>query len=149
MKHIWSVICQKSSIDFENNLVSLFNCIEELTLVVDKEKIPENGRIVIPVEFQLVSSWTIEDSSQDNSLEIKGELIGLDNEILNTFDNTFPIKSGITRFRNRINIQGLPVTKEGRYYIKVWKKDNKGKFILESELPIDIKINYQILKVSQ
>lgn len=148
MKHIWSIICQHSSIDAENNLLSLFNCVEEMNLIVDRDKISEPEKIVIPAEFQLVSFWTIEDSSKDNKLEIKGELVDPDNKVLNTFNNNFVVKSGVARFRNRTNIQGLPITKEGRYYVKVWQKDDKEKFVLVAELPIDIKISYQILKVS-
>jgi len=148
MKHVWSIICQKSSIDFESNLLSLFNCLEEMSLVIDRDKISEGERIIIPAEFQLVSFWTVEDSSRDNDLEIKGELVDPAGEILNTFTNRFVIKSGTLRFRNRTNIQGLPVTKEGRYYIKVWQKDSQNNFELVSELPIDVKINYQILKVA-
>ncbi|OIO07227.1 hypothetical protein AUJ35_02465 [Candidatus Falkowbacteria bacterium CG1_02_41_21] len=150
MKHIWSIICQKSSIDFENNLLSLFNCVEEMNLVVDKDKVSSREKMLIPAEFQLISFWVVEDSSRDNNLEIKGELIDPDNKILNTFNNSFTIKSGASRFRNRTNIQGLPITKAGRYYLKVWQKNNsKADFKLVAELPIDIKINYQLLKVSK
>lgn len=148
MKHIWSIICQHSSIDAENNLLSLFNCVEEMNLIVDRDKMSEQEKIVIPAEFQLVSFWATEDSSKDNKLEIKGELVDPDNKVLNTFNNNFVVKSGVARFRNRTNIQGLPITKEGRYYVKVWQKNDKEKFVLVAELPIDIKISYQILKVS-
>lgn len=148
MKHIWSIVCQQSVIDAENNLLSLFNCVEEMNLTVDRDKISEPEKIVIPAEFQLVSFWSVKDSSKDNELTVKGELVDPNNKILNTFNNTFIVKSGVTRFRNRTNIQGLPITTEGRYYVKVWQKDLKEKFTLVAELPIDIKINYQILKVS-
>ena len=57
MKHVWSIICQQSSIDFENNLLSLYGCIEELNLVVDKDKILQNEKMIIPAKFQLVSFW--------------------------------------------------------------------------------------------
>lgn len=150
MKHIWSILCQKSSIDFESNLLSLFDCVEEMNLVLDKEKVSNNDKMIIPAEFQLVSFWAVQDSSDTNSLEMKGELVDPDNQVLNTFSNSFVIKKGISRFRNRTNIQGLPVTKEGRYYFKVWQRSNNEKdFKLVSELPIDIKINYQLLPVSK
>jgi hypothetical protein len=150
MKHVWSVICQKSSIDFENNFISLFDCIEEMSLVIDKDKAPHDGKIVIPAEFQLVSFWSIEDSSRDNNLVIKVDLVDPQGSVLNNFSSSFVVKSGLARFRNRANIQGLPITTEGRYYFKVWQKDEaKENFKLVAELPIDIKINYQILKISK
>lgn len=147
MKHIWSIICQQSSIDSEKNLLSLFSCIEEMNILIDKEKVSDNKKIIIPTEFQLVSLWTVEDSLKENKLELRVDLLDPDNQILSSFNNSFLVKSGSSRFRNRTNIQGLPVSREGRYYLRVSQRVNGGSYNLVSELPIDIKINYQIMKV--
>ncbi|PKM91494.1 hypothetical protein CVU82_02765 [Candidatus Falkowbacteria bacterium HGW-Falkowbacteria-1] len=149
MKHVWSIICQQSSIDSEKNLLSLFTCIEEMSVLIDKDKVSDGKKIIIPAEFQLVSFWTIEDSSKENNLELKGELVDPDNQILSSFSNSFVVKSGVSRFRNRTNIQGFPVTREGRYHLNVSQKVNGGSYELVAELPVDIKINYQIMKISK
>lgn len=144
MKHIWSVLCQKSSIDFETNLLSLFDCIEELSLKIDKNKAPKGDKLVIPIEFQLVSFWVIEDSSKDNILDIKVELLDPDRKSLNHFESNFSIKKGVSRFRNRANIQGLSVTKSGRYSFNVMqKKEGEKDYKIVSEIPIDIKITFK------
>jgi len=147
MKHIWSVLCQKSSIDFETNLLSLFECLEELSLEIDKNKFSNNGNLVIPIGVQLVSFWSIEDANKDNILEIKIELIDPDKKILNHFENNFFIKKGILRFRNRANIQGIPVTVSGRYNFNIMqKKEGEKDYKIVSEIPLDIKIiNKKIL----
>ncbi|MFH1315640.1 MAG: hypothetical protein ABIH67_04570 [Candidatus Uhrbacteria bacterium] len=146
MKHIWSIICQRSSIDFETNSLSLFDCVEEVSAVVDKTKLAQNDKIIIPVEFQLVSFWAVKDSEKDNDLKIKGEFVDSKNKILNSFENSFNIKKGIKRFRNRTNIKGLPITEDGRYYLKVWQwTENKNKFEMVAELPLDVKLSYQLL----
>jgi hypothetical protein len=148
MKHIWSILCRTSSIDFESNSLSLFECIEEINLTIDKTKIPLGEKMIIPAEFQLVSFWIIKDNSRDNAIELKGELVDPNGKVLNSFKNSHEIKKGALRFRSRINIQGLPTTEEGRYYFKVWQKVNGEKdFELISELPLDIKISYQLLEV--
>jgi len=145
MKHIWTVLCQKSSIDIDTNLLSLFDCIEELSLVIDRTKAPESN-LVISAEFQLVSFWTVENPQQENELEIRGELLDPNGKILNKFENKFAIKKGILRFRNRTNFQGLPITAAGRYMIKIMqKKENKEEFEIVTELPLDINISYKLL----
>lgn len=145
MKHIWTVLCQKSSIDIETNLLSLFDCVEELGLVIDKTKAPE-GNLVISTEFQLVSFWTVENPNQDNVLEIRGELLDPNGKILNKFENKFAIKKGILRFRNRTNIQGLPITETGRYIVRMMqKKEDKKEFEIVTELPLDINISYKLM----
>lgn len=149
MKHIWTVLCQKSSIDVETNLVSLFNCIEELDLVIDKIKAP-SGNLVIPVEFQLVSFWTIENPNKDSLLEIKIELIDPVGKVLNGFENKYPIKKGILRFRNRTNIKGMPITNAGRYVIKIMQRaEGKKQFEDCAELPLDIKIAYKLIDANE
>ncbi len=145
MKHVWTILCQDSSIDIETNLLSLFNCLEELNLVLDKTKILENNTLVIPVDLQMVNFWLIQNPAQDNILEIKVELIDPDSKSINQFENKFNVKKGILRFRNRTKIQGLPVTKEGRYIFRVMQRDEKSKeYIIVSELPLDIKISYKL-----
>lgn len=145
MKHIWTILCQSSSVDIDTNILSLFNCIEELNLTIDKTQLIDKEKLVIPVGFQMVSFWVIKDNSRDNILEIKGEIIDPSGKSLNKFDNKFNIKKGALRFRNRINIQGLPVTKEGRYIIRIMQKMEKNKdFEVVAELPLDIKIGYTI-----
>ena len=144
MKHIWSIICEKSSIDFESNLLSLFNCVEEMKFVVDKTKMLPKGKLVIPVNFQIVSFWSIEDFNKENILDIKWEFSAPKEKVLNEFKNILKIKKGIKRFRNRTNVQGMPITESGRYYFRIWQKKN-NKFELVSELPIDVDLSYKIL----
>ena len=145
MNHIWTVLCQKSAIDFEANLVSLFNCIEELSVVVDKAKVGSQ-RLVVPAELQLVSYWTVGDPSRESQLEFRGELVDPQGQVINSFANTFTVAKDVARFRNRTNIQGLPVTSSGRYFFRMSQKtETSGGFQVVAEIPLDIKISYKLL----
>jgi hypothetical protein len=148
MKHIWSVLCQRSSIDVESNLLSLFSCVEELSLTLDStEALKKN--IVVPTEFQLVSFWAREKAEEESSLEVEGELLDAQGKVLNKFNNSFPVKKGVLRFRNRTNIQGLPITGPGRYLLRLKQKDKEGNWLVVTELPLDIKINYKLMDVTK
>lgn len=141
MKHIWSILCQSSSIDSGTNLLSIFNCVEELSLVVDKDKI-KNEELVIPVKFQLVSLWGIENSKIKNELEISVNLLDPDGAVVGHIQNDFDIDKGFSRFRSFVNFEGLKITKEGRYSIEInQKKGNKTEKV--AELPLDVKIAYK------
>jgi len=148
MKHIWSVLCQRSSIDIESNLLSLFSCVEELSLTLENtEALKKN--LVIQTEFQLVSFWAREQAVEESSLEIEGELIDPQGKALNKFNNNFPVKKGVLRFRNRTNIQGLPITGPGRYLLRLKQKDEQGNWLVVAELPLDVKINYKLMEVAK
>jgi hypothetical protein len=148
MKHIWSVLCQKSSINVNTNLLSLFSCVEELSLTLENTEALKNN-LVIQTEFQLVSFWAREQAEIEESLEIEGELVDAQGKILNKFDNNFPVKKGVLRFRNRTNIQGLPITGPGRYHLRLKQKDEQGEWSVVTELPLDIKINYKLMEVGK
>lgn len=144
MKNIWSIICEKSSIDAQTNLLSLFNCVEEIQLTIDKEKMPKSDKLVIPFNLQLISFWAIEDNTKDNLAEIKIDLVDPKGEILNEFPVTLKAKKGEKRLRSITNIQGIQITEGGRYYYKVLQKKG-AKFEVISETPLDINLSYKIL----
>jgi len=146
MQHIWSVLCQKSSIDFETNLVSLFECIEEVNLVFNNTKNANDDKMMIPVDWQLVSYWTIDDNEKEESLNLKIEFIDPNGNCLNSHENKIDIKKDLKRFRGRMTINGFQVTNSGRYYCRVSKKINDS-YLLLSELPIDINISFNIPSV--
>jgi len=146
MKHVWSLLCQKSSIDVESNQLSLFNCLEEVNINLENTDALKNN-LVIPVEFQLVSYWSREKAETEINLDSIGELIDADAKVINTFNNSFPIKQGILRFRNRTNIQGLPITGPGRYYLRLYQKISLDKREMVAELPLDVKISYKIMEI--
>ena len=144
MKHIWSILCQNSSIDDATKLLSIFSCIEELGLTVDKNKSPKDGNLVLPINFQLISFWTLEGQQEKKSINVKVEMIDPSEELLGTFNKSFDIPDAAPRFRSITNINGIKVTKGGRYIIRVSQKEaGEKKFRIVSELPLDVKITYQ------
>ncbi len=144
MKHVWSILCEKSSIDNETNILSIFSCVEEISLTLDKQKMPADAKVIIPANFQMVSFWSREDGQKEDDLKIKIELLGPAGELLNQFNNNFKLNSGVLRFRNRINISGLPISGDGRYYLKIWQENGEDSKLV-AELPLDVKISYKLL----
>jgi hypothetical protein len=144
MKHIWSILCQNSSVDDRTKLLSIFNCVEELSLVFKKDKMPKDNNLVIPISFQLINFWIADNKEKRNTLEIKLEILDPLKELLGTFNKAFEIADKAPRFRSIISINGIKVTKEGRYTLRVLQKEDSGdKFKTVAELPLDIKINYK------
>ena len=143
MKHIWTVICEKSSVDQKTNLLSMFNCLEKIILTIDKDKTPKMGELVIPANFQLVSFWTVENKGEENNLKFKIEIISPKGTLLDSFENSVNVDKKISRLRNITNIQNLKINgEEGRYKIRISQKKEE-QFILVSDLPLDIEILYK------
>jgi hypothetical protein len=143
MKHIWSVICQKSLIDSEANNISLIDCLEEIQFTFNKNDIKSDDKKIIPFKFHLVGFWEVE--KEDKNFEIKIEIIDPDKKLLSDSENKFSIEKNILRFRSRIIFEKIPITTQGRYIFKIWQKNKlKNKYELVSELPLGIRILYKL-----
>ncbi|MDP2656350.1 MAG: hypothetical protein Q8P11_02185 [bacterium] len=141
MKHIWSVLCQKTIIDGNSNLLSIIDCVEEINFTI---KNATGDKIVIPIEFQIINFWTTE--KDDSILNLKIDLIDPDKNIINDLSSTFDINKGAMRYRSITKIQGMPITKTGRYTFRISTQSNeKDIYNVISELPLDIKINAEKL----
>jgi len=144
MKHIWSILCKRSVIDNETNLVSLFDSLEQLDITVDKNKLGAEKKITIPIDFEIVSFWVDNNTNKDREFEIRINLFDPNNKKLSTLSGRHKMKKGIKRLRNRAKIKGLILTTEGRYLFKVKiKEGNKYKKV--AEIPLDIDIKYKLL----
>src|SRR5687768_16960451 len=68
--HAWSVLCGRSSIDSESNVVSLFDVVEEITVdgVIDKLG-------VLPGPYDLVSLWSREKLDEPAEGEARWSLV--------------------------------------------------------------------------
>jgi len=145
MKHIWSVLCNKSIIDTDSNLISLIDCIEEINFSQDISKNNEiKDKLILPISLQIVNFWLIE-KNDSNKLNIKIEIIGPENTKIQEITGDFEIQNNYKRYRTRININGIHILGGGRYYLNVYFRTNKIKdFDKASELPLDVNLNYKI-----
>jgi hypothetical protein len=143
--HVWSVICQNSSVDEKSNTVSLFGCIENIGVDIVKDKNKNiTDKINIPIQFDVVSYWTIEDSTKKNNLFFKVELFKPNGESLFYKEETIFTEIGWSRIRNIAKFSGLEleINDSGRYNFKIFQKENRNDdFVVVAVLPVDININ--------
>jgi hypothetical protein len=142
MNHLWTILCKESSIDIDNKLLSVFDCIEKIDLTLNVDKIADGGKLIAPIDFQIVNSWEIIDLNKDTNLVVKIELEDPNSKILITTENHFEIKKGFSSFRNRMKLQGLPVSISGKYRFNVYQKEsNTEKYNKVASLPLIVQIN--------
>ncbi|MDD5639659.1 MAG: hypothetical protein PHR47_02535 [Candidatus Pacebacteria bacterium] len=141
--HIWSIICQNSSVDSQSNTISLFNCLENINVEISKSK-DIADKIMLPIQFDVVSYWTIDDNKEEKSFTLKMEVIKPNGEVVIIKENAVFAKAGWDKIRNIVKFSGLElgINDSGRYIIRLSQKekDSDG-FIGIANLPLDIKIN--------
>lgn len=140
MNHLWTILCRESSIDIDNKLLSIFDCIEKINLTINTEKITENNKLIAPIDFQIVNNWEIINSEEDKNLAIKVELVDPHSKILMSTEKDFEIKKGFSSFRNRMKMQGMPISVSGKYRFNVYKKEI-GKYNRVASIPLIVQIS--------
>ncbi len=143
MKHIWSIMCLKSSVDKETNSLSLFNCAEQIDITFPSNNKKETKRN-IPFQFEVVSLWRDKENEKKKSFDLQIELLGPNNKKLNQFttDVIFPERK--KQLRTIIKMNGLIITLAGEYKLKVsYKKIGETKFELAAEIPFDVILGYK------
>lgn len=151
-KHIWSVLCQSSSIDRDSNRLSILNTLEEIKIKQiddtgdgDKRVGPQQTSkepVGVPIEFEIVSMLERLDDKEKGDLTKEAEVELIDPQggslLKKGFEMTF--RKGSKRLRYRIRMDGLKVTTSGTYNFYLRIKDAKNSPFTEvAELPLDIK----------
>ena len=142
IKHIWSVLCQKSSVDQQSNNVSLFDIFEALEVNINpvpNVERPENLEFNLSVQYQVVTLWSKIDAKNAEG-QVRITLINPDNKEKILVESELKFPSDKRRMRSINQIQGLPVNKSGDYYFIVELKQ-KEKFEKVAELPLEVKLN--------
>lgn len=116
LKNIWTLVSISSSIDRDNNTLSLFDILEELTVQVSGT-MPEQA--VVPVNHTLMSVWSREDTSKPMSLKFKILLRDSHGKILHENEAEIKLAEGNKNARFRAQLNGFPVTSEGQYRYEV------------------------------
>mgnify|MGYP001584406465 FL=1 len=146
IKHIWSVLCKESVINKDDNNVSIFGVLEQLSVFLppakETGKLPE--KIRVPMNYEIVSMWQRSQNVESARAEI--EYIFVDSEDKDLLKTTQMIEIPKTsrRHRSRMKITGMPLTKEGDYSFRVKIKEADSQaFRLVSELPLEVKIKIE------
>jgi len=141
MKHVWTIICKKSIIDSDTNLISIVDVIEQLQIGLPKKIMEENKTVNLPVNFEIISSW----ADFDRTIIKKGwvNVVVLDpkGNKLKNFESKFVMDKHYTNVRTRLKISGLPISIKGVYsFIVQFKDKENGKYQEIASVPLFIDI---------
>jgi hypothetical protein len=140
IRHIWSVLCSKGSVDQQTNAVSLFEVIEELQLrIAPDAEFP----MVAPLPVLLVSYW----SRVDREVPLQGEqrlrLISPGGEELGSFVGDIDLESA-GRSRSFARFPGNRLGGAGRHEWEVaWRIKGEEDWNVAASIPFDLTVSYE------
>lgn len=116
IRHLWTVLCAKSSVDKDTNNVSLFSVIEQVT--ISGPPLPEGATGLVPMEFELVTLWY--NSPETGPQRGHARILFRDSSD-NTL-TTIEFDTDVTSFRRHrttARINGLPFREPGTYHFQL------------------------------
>lgn len=142
IKHVWSVLCQKSVVDSTTNNISLIEVFEQLEVDIKPQSpdIPApSGDVKINFPYELVNFWT-KDKNLKSEAEVKITLLDPKGRIIKSLNKHILIPKKNRRLREVNKISDLLLRSSGIYTFKVSIGDGKSKFKTVAEIPLEIKI---------
>lgn len=139
VKHIWSVLCENSTIDQDNGSLSLSNVLDTINIKL-KDEGQKLVKFAIPLNFEVVSLLSKSDLKNEEKVQIKVTILNTEMDKLGDFSASVVIPADKKRMRSRIKMSGLPIKGEGDCIVLVDMKTGKDKeFKNVAELPFEVK----------
>jgi len=149
--HEWTLICQSSSVDANNNSLSLFNLIEDIHIEMNSnigQKTPET--VTIPLSYSLVTLWKRKINSTILSADIEVKLFDPNGKELQKAAYQLIVPPEKIRMRGIMNSQGFTATIDGEYLFKIFiKEKGEDEFTQVGETPVMVNIKKNILGLSK
>ena len=137
IRHVWSVLCSKASVDRHSNNVSLFEVIESLQFTTAA---PFNFPVNLPFEGTLVTLWARQRRDQPVTGEMRVRLLAPNGDQLGTFTLEVDL---VRTVQNRVfsSISGLRIGGEGVHELEVaWRADARADWHVATSLPFEIAV---------
>ncbi len=142
----WGIACGSASIDQENNSLSLFNVIEEIT--IDKKGIQDNqndnkesGSFTIQLPIEIILMLAKNRLGQTAVAELRIDFLDPEGKSLQNMQMGIEIKKEHKRLRFRVKMNGIKISSSGDYVFRISTKEtHEETFGSIGEIPLEIRI---------
>ena len=126
-KHVWSVLCERVSVDQQSNLVTHLTCVEG----IDTMQLP------FPLlSLTYATRWYKDDDSEGS---IKARLMHIAPDGSETKLAEGELKTVIRNQRFNILLNGLVISQSGTHKFKLLQ-EHEGHWIVAHEMPFNVKL---------
>lgn len=137
MRHVWSVLCTKSTIDRETNNISLFEVVERIEIHAPRGISRPFG---FPFHGDLVTLWAREDQLQPERGQMRASLMSPAGDTLADFNAEVDLESG-NRSRNIAHLEGLKVAGSGWHELVIRHRRSSGDAWHEvARIPLEVEV---------
>ena len=126
-KHVWSVLCERVSIDQNSNLASHFTCIEGI----------ETIQLPFPLLTLTYASRWYKDDDTEEIIKVNLVLIAPDGSETKLVEGE--AKTALRNQRFNILLNGLMISQSGTHKFKLLQ-EHEGHWVVAHEMPFNVKL---------
>jgi len=131
IEHIWSVLCNSASVDIESGSISLFNVLEQITVLAKEDEI-----ITLPIHFELATLCARENENIPMQGKLRFNFCDPKNICIKMAEMEVDLKQGLY-FRGRMHFEGLQLNGSGKYKFEVrLQQENSDTWEQVATLPL-------------
>jgi hypothetical protein len=131
INHVFSIICEHSSIDSETNTASILGVLEHLTVFTD-----ESGDLNLPLQFEIFSHWVRENVDQPAQGQMRVYFCAPSGQKKLTGSGPIDLSS-VTFYRLRIRYNGIELSGPGLYkFIVEYQSTEDAEWVVVAQLPL-------------
>lgn len=122
-KHIWTIVCRRSIVEKDTNVLSIIDVIEQLSVEVHAPPQRPDSEVFGSAAFHLISFWERTDPKRaEPSTQIEMRVISPSGKKLGKLEAGFAMNDPHVRSRATVSVPSMPVQESGRYEINVYLK---------------------------
>lgn len=145
-KNLYVIMAREVSTDASDNMNSIIKIIDRFNFNINQDDLDKNEitlgkqELALPANYAVATSWIFDEKlDKDTQVTLKLNIVDPDGKALGegpSQDYTPP--EGINKINMNFNVQGLPVTKQGKYTLHAELLDKDGKSLGKSDYPFDV-----------
>lgn len=146
VKNLYVIMARDVTTDASDKMNSILKVIDKFTFNINKSDLKKQGitlgkqHIGVPANYAVATSWLFDQKlEKEVFLNLKINIIDPDGKKLDSGpeqENVLP--AGIDKFNVNFQIQGLPISTEGKYKVEAEIFSKEGKALSKNEYPFDV-----------
>jgi hypothetical protein len=138
IRHLWSLVCAKSSIDSQTNNISIFEVIEQIQIGPIPESVPEGPVPLAAMSLEVISLWMRDPLNEPARGEYRITMHSPRGKSLPSAVQVMDL-STFRRFRSRFHLPGLPIDGVGLCQIEVeFRAGSEAEWVSVAKVPIEV-----------
>lgn len=138
IRHVWSVVCSKASIDNDTNNISLFEVLEQVQVSQWPQDVPQDAVPLAPFPMEIVTLWMREPLNEPQSGECRAIVHSPRGKSAVSAAQVMDLAK-FRRFRSRFRFPGLPIDGPGICEIEIqYRRGSEDSWEVVGKVPIEI-----------